>query len=72
MANKEQIGACEPQVIQEPKLSKQCHQNNQGLMSVVLHAAFAALHTVAKNAVYWFLPKRLCSSSKSICNLNIW
>lgn len=35
----------EPQDIQEPKLSKHCHQNNQGLMAVVLHAAFAALHT---------------------------
>lgn len=29
--------------------------NNQGLMSVVLHAAFAAFHKVARNvAMYWF------------------
>lgn len=72
MVNKEQTGACEPQVIQEPKLSKHCHQNNQSLRSVALHAAFAALHIVARNAVYWFLPKCLCSYSKSTCNLNIW
>lgn len=41
-------------------------------MSVVLHAAFAALHTVARNVVYWFFPKCLRSYSKSICNLNMW